>query len=185
MDSIYINKVLKGDVDAFRYFVTTYKDYAFSLAYSILKNEYQAEEALQEAYIKAFEKLSQFRKDASFKTWLGRIVINTSLKKVGGVKSIVSADEYQPIINGNDLEFELNQLEKQDLKHYITVVFEKMTSQESLVLDLFYIKEHAIKEIQESTGWSESKTKMLLVRGRNSFYTLLKSTLKKEYKELL
>ena len=49
MDDLYVNKVLNGDVEAFRYFVDTYKNYAFSLSFSITKNTYYSEEAIQEA----------------------------------------------------------------------------------------------------------------------------------------
>jgi len=86
MDSIYIEKVLSGDTEAFRFFVKTYKDYAFSISYSVLKNTYSAEEAVQESFIKAFQNLSSFRSDAKFKTWFGRIVINESLRKLDSNK---------------------------------------------------------------------------------------------------
>lgn len=61
MDNIYIRKVLSGNIDAFKYFVETYKDFAFSLSYSILKNKYLAEESVQESFIKAYDKLGTFK----------------------------------------------------------------------------------------------------------------------------
>ena len=183
MDNIYIRKVLSGDTEAFRYFVNTYKDFAFSLSYSILKNNYFAEEAVQVAFIKSFEKLSSFKKDASFKTWFGRIVINESLRKVN--KSIVISvdDVSEEIIKKVDNTIET--LNKNEQKVLISEIFDLLQPNESIVLDLFYLKENSIKEIKEMTSWSESKIKMLLLRSRKSFYSKLSKTLKNEMEDIL
>ncbi|UCG28276.1 MAG: sigma-70 family RNA polymerase sigma factor [Bacteroidales bacterium] len=80
MDELYIDKVLNGDIDAFRYFVQQYKDMAFTIAVSILKQEFDAKDAVQDAYITAFRKLRSFKGKSKFSTWFYRIVINGSLK---------------------------------------------------------------------------------------------------------
>ena len=184
MDSIHISKVLSGDTGAFRYFVNTYKDFAFSLSYSIVKNEYLAEESIQESFIKAFENLKTFRKDASFKTWFGRIVINESLQKVEiKKKETISVDN----ISESEIEFTediLKSITLKEQKLYISAIFEILSPKESLVLELFHLKENSIKEIMELTVWSQSKIKMLLVRGRKNFYCKLKEMLKTEVEEL-
>ena len=184
MDSIYIEKVLNGDTDAFRYFVNTYKEFAFSLSYSILKNEYLAEESIQESFIKSFENLKIFRKDSSFKTWFGRIVINESLRKAEMKKrETISVDK----ISESEIEFvedSLLSIKNKEQKFYISAVFEILSPKESLVLELFYLRENSINEINELTGWSKSKIKMLLVRGRKSFYYKLNKILKTEVKEI-
>ncbi len=183
MDSIYIRKVLSGDTEAFRYFVNTYKDFAFSLSYSILKNNYFAEEAVQEAFIKSFEKLASFRKDASFKTWFGRIVINESLRKVNKKNVLSVNDISEDIIKVVDDTVET--LNKNEQKVLISEIFDLLQPNESIVLDLFYLKENTIKEIKEMTSWSESKIKMLLLRSRKSFYSKLSKILRNEMEDIL
>jgi len=185
VDDFYINKVLNGDTNAFKYFVETYKDFAFSLAYSILKNEYLAEESVQESFIKAYDKLSSFNYKAKFKTWLGRIVINESLRKIN--------KKNQPIENFDSLseteiakvDDAMNKLLIEERQFYINLIFENLNHEESLVLELFYLKEYSIKQICSMTGWSDSKVKMLNLRGRQSFYVRLKHVLKSEIRKIL
>lgn len=186
MDEVYIDKVLKGDHNAFQYFVKTYQEYAYSISFSILKDAHLAEDAVQEAYIKAYKGLRKFRKDAEFRTWLGRIVINESLKKVERNKLesdfILNDSSYA---SANEIELALSSLEQKDQKYYITLVFEQLKANESLALELYYLKEHPVAEINELTGWSNSKTKMLLMRGREQFYRKLKHILKSELREII
>ena len=80
MDNECIHKVLNGDLEAFRELITKYKDMAYSIAISIVKDEFYAEEILQVSFIKAFEKLSTFKGDSKFSTWFYRIVVNESFK---------------------------------------------------------------------------------------------------------
>ena len=186
MDKVYIDKVLKGDHNAFQYFVKTYQEYAYSISFATLKDAHLAEDAVQEAYIKAFRGLKKFRGEAEFKTWLGRIVINESLKRVE--KNKVETDfilDDSSYASANEIEFALSSLEQKDQKYFITLVFERLKANESLALELFYLKEHSIAEIKELTGWSDSKTKMLLMRGREQFYRKMKKILKSELREII
>ena len=185
MDEFYIRKILKGDSDSFRYFIEKYKGFAFSLAFVIVKNTVLAEDVVQESFVKAFQKLNTFRNDSSFKTWLARIVINNSLRQVekkstGDYLTGNISDEEIEVVNGS-----LHTLTSEERKYYITLVFTKLLYNEALSLELFYLKEYSIAEISEMTGWSASKIKMLLLRGRKNAYVLLKKLLKSEIKEIL
>jgi len=180
MDDIYIKKVLEGNTDAFLYFVNRYKDFAFSLAYSILKSKYLAEEAVQESFISSYDNLSSFKKKSSFKTWLGRIVINNSLRKTSK-KETLSIDEISEVLI-KSVEDTIETLTKDDQSRIITEVFELIHPNESIVLELFYLKEKSIREIKDLTNWSASKIKMLLLRGKKNFYSKLSKTLKTELK---
>jgi RNA polymerase sigma-70 factor, ECF subfamily len=184
MDDIYIGKVLSGDHNSFRYFINTYKRFAFGLAFAILKDKNLTEDVVQESFIKAFKGLSSFKRNASFKTWLGKIVINESLRKAHSKREYLTIDE----ISNSDigvLNDSINSLISEDQKFYITAVFEQLPINESIALELFYIKENSIEEITEITGWSSSKIKMLLLRGRKNFYSRLKMLLKSEAKAII
>ncbi len=184
MDSIYIKKVQSGNIDAFKYFVETYKDFAFSLAYSILKNNYLAEESVQESFIKTYDKLDTFKYNAKFKTWFGRIVINESLRKVSKNKSNEKFNNISEI-EISDIEDAMNKLLTEERRFYIEKVFENLNHEESLVLELYYLKEFSIKEICTMTNWSSSKVKMLNLRGRQNFYAKLCSILKSEIRKVI
>lgn len=179
-----MKKVLNGNANAFSYFVMNYKDYAYSLSYAILRNNYLAEEAVQEAFIKAFEKLRTFKQDAKFKTWFGRIVINESFRRSKSEKESISIDEV-PESEIKSMEGILKSLLHEEQRFYISSALEKLRADEALAIKLFYLKESSLKEICEMTDWSIPKTKMLLLRGRNSLYISLKKLLKSNLKELM
>jgi RNA polymerase sigma-70 factor, ECF subfamily len=185
MDDFYIEKILKGDHNSFRYFIKTYNRFAFSLSYAILKDKHLTEDAVQDSFVKAFHGLKSFRRNSTFQTWLGKIVINESLRKA---KS--RAIEYVRYDEISDHEIEvvndsINSLIIEEQKFYISAVFEQLSANESLALDLFYLKDNTIEDITEITGWSVSKTKMVLLRGRKNFYSQLKKTLRTEIKEII
>ncbi|MFO7657989.1 MAG: sigma-70 family RNA polymerase sigma factor [Bacteroidales bacterium] len=184
MDSIYIKKVLSGNIEAFKYFVETYKDFAVSLSYSVLKNNYLAEESVQESFIKAYDKLSTFKQNAKFKTWFGRIVINESLRRIKKNDTGLDFNEISEI-EISDVECSMQNILDEERRFYIDKVFESLTNEESLVLELYYLKEFSIKEICSMTDWSPSKVKMLNLRGRKNFYVKLQAILKSEMKIVL
>ncbi len=79
-DQFYIQKVIEGDTESFRFIVEKYQDKAFSVAFSVLRNQLFTEDVVQEAFIKAYKKIDTYRGDAAFSTWLMRIVVNSTLR---------------------------------------------------------------------------------------------------------
>jgi len=185
MDDLYINKVLEGDYNSFRYFVKTYQKFAYSISFSILKERTLAEEVVQDSFIKAWKQLKSFRKDSKFQTWFGRIVINESLRAAKKEGNGIAVLNENPITEVEVLNDSLAAICLAEQRHYIEIVFEKLSPSESLALELYYLKEFSIEEIMEITDWSESKTKMLLLRGRKSFYSYLSKVLRTEVKDIL
>lgn len=182
MDEVFLQKVKNGDTKAFSYFVRTYKEQALAVAFSVLKNTFDAEDALQEAFIKAYKSIHSFKGRAKFSTWLYRIVVNEAYKKVNTRQK----HQYTDI---SDSEIELIQketalLEKEERNYYIELCFEKISPDFALVLQLHYIKEYSLKEIEGITAWSASKVKVSLHRARKSFYAELKKLLKTEVNTL-
>ena len=77
-DQQIIESILKGNNADFALLVDRYKDRAFSLLKRMLKNEMDAEEALQDAFLKMFNSLKDFRAESKFSTWFYKIVFNTA-----------------------------------------------------------------------------------------------------------
>ena len=77
-----IARVLAGDRDAFGELVAKHYQFAFRIAFRITGDASEAEEAAQEAFLRAYTRLSTFRRDASFSTWVNRIAMNTALNLV-------------------------------------------------------------------------------------------------------
>ena len=175
MDTHYIHEVLKGNTEAYGYLIRTYQNKAFEVAISIVKQEEDAKDVVQESFITAYLSISQFNNDAKFSTWFYRIIVNTSLqflrkkkRKYEIVEEFSVSDEKKTAYN-----IAINKLEKHDLKNLIKKVFEKIPAKEALVLQLFYIDDQSITEIVEISGFTKTNVKVLLHRGRNSFYKIL------------
>jgi RNA polymerase sigma-70 factor (ECF subfamily) len=76
-----IREAVGGDVQAFRDLVVQYHPLAYSMAYKVLDDPQDAEEVAQDAFVKIHRALAGFRGEASFKTWLTRIVLRLSLNR--------------------------------------------------------------------------------------------------------
>lgn len=179
LDELYIKKVRNGDTEAFRYFVTQYKDLAFSVAVSVVKNEFTAADVVQEAFVRAFENLKSFKGKSKFSTWFMRIVINESYKTIQRNK-VKYSDE---IVELEDIS--KDKLKEADQKFFVNEVLKIMSPNESLVLRLFYLNEYNIAEICEMTGWNESKVKVTLHRARKSMEQKMKNLLNTEVESLI
>jgi len=184
MDELYIKKVLDGDTDAFRYFVHQYKDRAYTIALSVLKNEFDARDAVQEAYIIAFRKLDKFRGRSTFSTWFFRIVINESLKLSARLKKEKPAGMDSSVVPETGHADIQDTLSRGERRYFIDRAMQNIPSNEALALTLFYIQENSLEEIRELTGWTVSKVKVLLHLGRKGMYQELNLLLSTEKKTL-
>lgn len=185
MDDKYIRQVLEGDIESFRHIVSKYRDMSFSISMSIVKSELIAEEAVQDAFVKAFQNLEQFRFKSSFSTWFYKIVVNESLRKIRKKKiDIVGIDPEIENSNFNSGDA-ISNLHEEAQKEIINQVLNLMPESESLLLRLFYLDENDIAAICEITGLSQSNSKVILHRARKRFYTILESTFKHEMRTIL
>jgi RNA polymerase sigma-70 factor (ECF subfamily) len=93
LDLVHASK--HGDVAAFEQLVKRYDRKLLRIAQGITHNREDSQDAVQEAFFKAFQNLSQFREDSQFSTWLIRITVNQSLMKLRKQRTIkeVSLDE--------------------------------------------------------------------------------------------
>src|SRR5262245_29646790 len=72
----------KGDMLAFEELVARHRDKIYARAFSMMRNEEEAIDLSQEAWVKAWQRLVQFQGDSSFVTWMTRIVINLCLDQL-------------------------------------------------------------------------------------------------------
>lgn len=81
-DADAIQRVLAGDRDAYRILMDRHFCAVHRIAFRITGNKEDAEDATQEAFLRAYNKLPGFRRDASFSTWITRIAMNTAINLV-------------------------------------------------------------------------------------------------------
>src|SRR6516225_4837708 len=92
-DLVLVDRVVSGDRRAFETLVRVHERRVFRVTLAILGNAEDAEEAMQDAFVKAFRHIDQFRRESRFTTWLTRIAVNEALQKRQTRKSTVSLDE--------------------------------------------------------------------------------------------
>ncbi|HEY6943945.1 MAG TPA: sigma-70 family RNA polymerase sigma factor [Candidatus Acidoferrum sp.] len=92
-DLLLVDRVLAGDRRAYEPLVRRHERRVFRVTLAILGNVQDAEEAMQDTFLKAFRRLEQFRKDAKFTTWLTRIAVNAAIEKRKKRKNFVPLSE--------------------------------------------------------------------------------------------
>lgn len=184
MDELYIEKVLNGDINAYKYFVRQYKDMAFTVAVSILKSEFDARDAVQEAFIIAFRKLKSYKGNSKFSTWFCRIVINEALKQVNKREKEPYELRELSEVSVTEISPSLASIKEEQQKYFIDLALQNIPSREALALTLFYLEEYSVEEVSDITGWSVSNAKVILYRARKSMNCELSKFLKTEKKLL-
>jgi RNA polymerase sigma-70 factor (ECF subfamily) len=181
----YIQKVLNGDTDAFRFIIKQHQDDAYSLAMSVVKSEFLAKDVVQNAFIKSYTKLDTFKGNSKFSTWFFRIVINEAFTQKRKQKRQTKISEGISETNKRSTVNESSQkIEEDNQRYYINEALKQIPPKHSLALRLFYLQDFNIEEIKEITGWSTSNTKVILYRARNKVKTLLDETYNIDKEEL-
>lgn len=169
-----IDSVQKGNTNDYTLIIDRYKNKAFSLLVNILKNKMDAEEALQDSFIKAFNSLDSFRRESQFSTWFYKIVYNTGLTIISAKKRKIEM-EMSSIDDLYFLKDEDNEVYSisENKKEYLIKMVDKLPVRNSLILILFYLDNLSLKEISEVLDLSLVNCKVLLHRSRNLLRDLL------------
>lgn len=85
-DADLVRSAQKGDMQAFEELVARHRDKVYARAYSMMRNEDEALDLSQDAWVKGWQRLGQFQGDSSFVTWMIRIVINLCLDQLRKLK---------------------------------------------------------------------------------------------------
>lgn len=167
-DITWIKQVLDGNTNAFRNIVNTHKDRAFNLAFRICRNREDAEEIIQDSFMKAYRSLGDFRMDSSFTTWFYRIVYNTSVsflrtKKDNNINLDADFAEKYRYSEINSYEYEA---ESEYNRILVNKALGKLNDEERGIISLFYYDELSLNEIAAITGDTVSNIKVKLHRSR-------------------
>jgi RNA polymerase sigma-70 factor, ECF subfamily len=106
-DAIAVERTLAGDRDAYRLLVERHSRNVFRLAYRMTGNQHDAEEVVQEAFLRAYQKLRQFESRANFGTWVYRIAANYAIDRMRQKKSEDSRRELPARETEDGAEFDL------------------------------------------------------------------------------
>ncbi|MDB6024460.1 MAG: polymerase sigma factor RpoE [Verrucomicrobiales bacterium] len=186
-DSELVKSSQKGDMRAFEELVGRHRDKIYARAFSMMRNEEEAIDLSQEAWVKAWQRLVQFQGDSSFVTWMTRIVINLCLDQLRKNKrqraeSIEAMDEdgggverHLPVVTVNPTEG----LERGELRQRIDKALAQLSKEHRTVLILHEFEDLEYKEIAKRMGCSIGTVMSRLFYARRRMASLLQS-LKKE-----
>ncbi|MFM2267643.1 MAG: hypothetical protein RL757_1084 [Bacteroidota bacterium] len=179
-----IERILKrNDAGACRLLVQKHQDYAFTIAFRVLNNRQDAEDAAQEAFINAFRALPNFERNAKFTTWFYRIALNAAF----AVKAKRKPD-YDDIETQNGQVSDLHAGEKGKVleqKKYLKRAIAQLSEEDAAVVTLFYLNEQSLEETAQIMGIEIGNIKVKLHRARKKLATLLQNWLGEEAKNLI
>ncbi len=180
-DEALFRAAQKGKMAAFEELVSRHRDKIYARAFSMLRNEDEAVDLAQEAWVKAWQRLKQFQGDSSFVTWITRIVINLCLDQLRRQKrqrteSIEQMDEetggverQMPVITPNPTE----RLEREELRQRIDRGLAQLSQEHRTVLILHEFEEMEYKEIAKVVGCSIGTVMSRLFYARRRLAALL------------
>jgi RNA polymerase sigma-70 factor (ECF subfamily) len=158
-----IDRILAGEQHLYAEMVDRYKRFAFTIAKKILIHRPDAEEATQDAFIKAYHHLKGFNRQSKFSTWLYRIVFNTAISYKRKHRYQFQDIETAVIKHHYDDDGEL---ERNDKKRYLDLAMSKLSHADRTALTLFYLQEFSLEEIAEITGMQANTAKVRIHRAR-------------------
>lgn len=168
-DEILIEQARNGRQTAFAMLVKRYEQYAFTLALRFVKNREDAHEVAQDAFLRAFRYLPDFRGDAKFTTWLYKIVYSTSLnflrKQNPDIQSI--DDDDRPVKLPDEGTPDPSQaMEREDRNAALQRAIQMLSPDDAGIITLFYLYEHSLEEICQIMDMTMTNAKTKLCRAR-------------------
>src|SRR5881628_1286127 len=180
-DEKLVRAAQRGDMVAFEELVARHRDKIYARAYSMMRNEEEAIDLSQEAWIKGWQRLKQFQGESSFGTWMTRIVINLCLDQLRKQKrhrseSIEAMDEesggverQMPVVTVNPTAG----LERQELRQRIDRALSQLSYEHRTVLVLHEFEEMEYKQIAKVMGCSIGTVMSRLFYARRKMAALL------------
>ncbi|MBU3011915.1 RNA polymerase sigma factor [Polaribacter vadi] len=148
-----------------------YKNMMFGAAVRILKSKEEAEDVVQDCFIKGFKKIHQLKEDANLGAWLKRIVVNKSLDVIKEKKKIVWVDE---ILTLEDVVAEENEVTDAISIDFIKNCIHQLKEKYSIILTLYLIEDYNHREIGELLNIKESTVRNQYKRGKQQLLLLIK-----------
>src|SRR5436853_4020450 len=174
-ESQLVGKAREGDAAAFSELVSRYERKIFRLAKHITQNDEDAEDVLQETFLKAFSHLDSFQGQSKFYTWIVRIAVNEALMKLRKRKSDRSVPLDEPLDTGEDTvireiavwdENPEQKYSREELGEILDEAVQGLRPAFRTVFVLRDIEELSTEETAEALGISVPAVKSRLLRAR-------------------
>src|SRR2546422_976497 len=180
-DDKLVRRAQRGNMMAFEELVARHRDKIYARAFSMMRNEDEAVDLSQEAWVKGWQRLKQFQGESSFVTWMTRIVINLCLDQLRKQKrfraeSVEQLDEesggverQMPVVVPNPTE----RLERIELRQRIDRALGQLSHEHRTALILHEFEDLEYKEIAKRMGCSIGTVMSRLFYARRKMASLL------------
>jgi RNA polymerase sigma factor (sigma-70 family) len=164
-DEVLIRKILSGDKHFFEHIMRAYNQRLYRIGMSILNDDQDTEDAMQTAYINAYEHLHAFEERSAFGKWLTRIMLNECLARKKKKLKFSMDLKRQPGIQ-IDIVTPARLLANKELGDVLEVAMGRLPEKYRLVFVLREIEEMSIRQTAETQGLEESNVKARLSRAK-------------------
>lgn len=171
---IFLEKQKKQDnkeVIPYKILFETYKDKVYRVAYYIVKNEHDAKDIVQEAFITAYRKMSSLKDPNKFESWICTIASNLAKEKYMKNKRELLIDDYDNVVSLSNNRFNLDtvedKIEKKELNKEIMEQIHSLDSHYREVILLYYYMNLSYAEIAQTLNIKEGTVKSRVSRAKN------------------
>ena len=171
-----IRRCLEGDRDAFRLLVERYRDVLYGTAYLMTRNHAYAEEALQEAFLRAWRGLGGFR-GGSLKAWLVRILVNRVISqgRRKALDSIPLEEAPEPPASAQAGQDPLVETQRRVEREEVRRALERLPEEQRQVVTLRFFAELSVEETAAALGVRPGTVKSRLFRALERLRELLEA----------
>jgi len=175
-DEELIKRIVTGEKQLFEIIIRRYNQRLYRIGMSILNNDQEVEEAMQAAYISAYEHLTQFAYRSAFGTWLTRIMLNQCYKaRRDHLRSLNMRQGNENIINMKTPE---NVMANKELNRALENAIQQLPEKYRLVFVLREMEDLSVRETAEIAGIQTSNVKVRLNRAKTMLRESLNSYMK-------
>ena len=169
-------RVAAGEPAAFETLMRRHNRTLFRTARAILRDDAEAEDALQEAYLQAYEAIGNYRAEAKLSTWLARIVANEALMRVRKrtrraaivpLQAAASEDEINEIPDDNMDDSPERSAQRSEMRRLLEVEIDALPDDYRVVFVLRAVEELSVEETAEALGIPQATVRTRLFRARS------------------
>ena len=170
-EKMLIEQAQQGDIAAFELLIAQHQKRVYNLAWRLTNDKYQAQDIAQEALVRVFRSIKNFRGDSSFSSWLYRIVHNAFLDDLKKSQrkydaKHVSLDDQEGFVNATRADTQVDISEEQILKNVVGQALAKLPLKLRISLLLYELQGFSYEEISEIEGASLPAIRSRIAKAR-------------------
>jgi RNA polymerase sigma-70 factor (ECF subfamily) len=168
-DAAAVSRAKTGDAEAFRLLVEKHSRTIFRVAYRMTGNEHDADDVVQESFLRAYKQIERFEERANFGTWLHRIAINCALDLL---RARTRENKAEGLMDGEGQTLELKSEDPQpdrivlsaELQRHVAKALERLTGNERTAFILRHFEGMPVEEIGRTLGIQVNAAKHTIFR---------------------